>query len=678
MTARNSARFAVFGLLLLTLLVTLLGRTVYLQAAGTDYAAKAQQNRMRTETVLADRGDILDAQRRPLATSKAALVVQVDRNELLELPEDGREVIERLANLLDTDFATLDNRLTPCTSENAVPGQCWNGHPYQPIPVATGISQKAALAILESPDEYPALTAGTELIRHHPSIAGARAGHMLGAVGSVTAEDIEVEPDLDPADQLGKSGLEKQYDNLLRGRNGSRTIEVDAAGALAGEVDRTQPQRGLNLVTSINADLQAVVEKELRQAVKRARANTGSAQAGDSASAVVMDVTNGRILAMASLPDYHPKAWVGGISQRNYKRLQDREALLFRAIQGQYAPGSTYKPFTVAAMADAGYSLYGSYSCPGSVTVGGRTFTNFESQAFGTIPLSRAIEVSCNTVFYNAGAQLWSRTGGSDAKPDSYDPMATIPAGFGLGDRTGIDLPEEAGGTISGRAAQRQLWQDRKDAWCAAAKEGYPQLRQSDPALAEEYTALDRENCRSGFRWRQGDAMNASIGQGLTAITPLQLATGYAALANGGTVYRPLVGKAVIDDNGEVVDRIRPEVMGKAPVERATLDFLNRAMVGVSRQGTAAEPFAGFPLDQVPVASKTGSAQVSGDKPSTSWFASYAPANDPKYAVVMMVTAGGTGSQTSGPGIRAIYEAIFGVDGATVDPAASVLRRKGD
>ena len=169
--------------------------------------------------------------------------------------------------------------------------------------------------------------------------------------------------------------------------------------------------------------------------------------------------------------------------------------------------------------------------------------------------------------------------------------------------------------------------------------------------------------------------MNASIGQGDTAVTPLQMAMVYAAIANGGTVFEPRLVKAIVSADGQSVREVPPVASNEITGARAqrAIRFLQDTLPGVTTNGSAREPFAGFPLDRIPVASKTGSAQVTGDKVSTSWFASYAPANDPQYAVVMMVTQGGTGSKTAAPSVRKIYEEIFGVRGSDIDPRRSVL-----
>lgn len=656
------------------MITVLLGRTAQLQAGDSArYEQAAASNSTRTIVESATRGLILDQAGRPLAANRQTMQIVVDRSELYDLPEDGSEVVDRVADVLGTTFAAIDARLTFCGSAAAVVGVCWDGAAAEPIPIATDVTLEQALPILEQPDQYPGISVRMSTIRSYPSTAGERAGHLLGHLGAVTAEELAGSAaGFEADDVVGRGGVEEEYDAALRGTNGSRTVAVDTVGRVTQTLQQVPAVHGSTVVTSIDAALQAVVEEQLAAAVQRARAGSAEALAADSGAAVVVDVTNGRVLAMASYPDFSPSLWSGGVSEADYRGLLETGALLFTPVQGTYAPGSTFKPFTVAAMAAQGYDVNGSYSCPSSYSIGPQRFTNYESHSYGQISLRRALEVSCNTVFYRAGKEIYDRTGGAKAGPAGADPIATAAAEFGLGRATGVDLPGEAVGQVSGRQVKDDRWLAKRDAWCAAAAEGYPQLRQTDPDLADEYTALDAENCASGGTWLPGDAVNAAIGQGLTAVTPLQLAMAYAAIANGGTVFQPQVATAVVGPDGDVT-RIQPHPASTAAVDGGTLRFLSSALQGVTRQGTAAAAFTGFPLDEVPVAGKTGSAQVSGGKSSTAWFASYAPADNPRYAVIMMVAQGGTGGQTAAPSVRAIYDAIFGVVGGRADPARSIF-----
>ena len=675
---RSNLRLLVLVVLVISLLGTMLARLYYLQVMeGAEYRAAAVNNTVREVVEPAVRGLVIDQAGRPLVSNRTSLVVTVDRQTLAREEDDGAAVVARLAQILDLPVEKISERLKTCGSEGAEPPPvCWNGSPYQPIPIASDVNAQTALTIMEKRSDFPGVNAKLTAIREYPAPFNVNAAHILGYLGPVTEEQLAEQGDSDAWDRLrrtdvvGRSGVEDSYDAQLRGKPGVTMLAVDTAGRVTGTLEEKPPQSGDYLVSTIDAHLQSVVEKELVGAVQRAQRQ---GYPGDSAAAVVLDVRNGNVLAMASYPTYDPDIWVGGVTQKQFQALMESDSLASNAIQGLFAPGSTYKVVSTAAAGREGYTLYGDYNCPNKVRLGTQTFRNYESAGYGRISLARALEVSCNTVFYNIANRMWEQAGGSDANRNSPDPIAETAEMFGFGSRTGIDLPGESGGRISGRDFKARNWEAKKDTWCKNAVEGYPETRKTDPKLADYFAAIDKENCADGFRWREGDALNAAIGQGDTVVTPLQMAVAYAAIANGGTVYEPRVVKAIVDAQGRTVEKFEPAVKSQLDVPRSTINFLKRTLPGVTTDGSGEDPFIGFPLDQIPVASKTGSAQVTGDKVSTSWFASYAPANKPRYAVVMMVTQGGTGSKTSGPGVRNIYEALFGVKGGTVDPNRSVL-----
>ncbi len=677
MSERSNLRLLVLAVLIASLLGTLLARAFYLQVmTGASYRAAATNNSEREFAEPAVRGLILDQAGRSLVANRTSVVVTVDRQELAREDDDGASVLKRLAKMLDTPVAKLQERLVPCGTEGAkAPPICWNGSPYQPVPVASDVDTQTALSIMERRQDFPGINATLEAIREYPAPYNVNAAHLLGYLGPVTQEQLDEQDEaawdrLRTTDEVGRTGLEKQYDTELRGKPGITTLSVDTSGRVTGTVQAEEPKAGEYLVTSIDARLQAEVERQLVNAVQRAQRQ---GYAGKSAAAVVVDVRTGRILAMASYPTYDPAIWVGGVTKRQYQTLVDTKALSSNAYQGTFAPGSTYKVVSTAAAAESGYSLYGSYPCPSQLKVGPQTFRNFESSAYGRISLARALEVSCNTVFYGLAVRMWQQAGGPDAGVDAPDPIASAAKAFGLGQKTGVDLPGEAAGRVSSREFKRSNWEQMKDSWCSNAEKGYPELRKTDPQQADYFTALDKENCTDGYQWRAGDALNAAIGQGDTTVTPLQMAMVYAAIANGGKMYQPQIAKGVVSADGEVVKEFPPILKGRVEVPKSAIKFLRQTLPGVTVEGSGETPFLGFPLDKIPVASKTGSAQVTGDKTSTSWFASYAPANKPRYAVVMMVTQGGTGSKTSGPSVRKIYEALFGVRGSSVDPSRSIL-----
>jgi len=327
---------------------------------------------------------------------------------------------------------------------------------------------------------------------------------------------------------------------------------------------------------------------------------------------------------------------------------------------------------TLPAAVEAGYPLDASYNCPSSYSIGGTPKRNYESRGYGVISMLRALQVSCDTVFYKFAYETWLRMGGLHAKKHAVDPFTEMAKAFGLGQRTGLDLPGEADGRIADRAWKRAYWKATKDFHCAKAKTGYPRLARTDPRRAAYLLALSKENCVDGWAYRGGDAANFAIGQGDTTATPVQMARVYAAVANGGTLVTPHVGRAVMTPEGKVVRRIQPEPAGTVPVGKATLAWLQHALRTVTEAGTGYGPFAraGFPLAKLPVASKTGTGEVYG-KQTTSWFASYAPADKPQYAVVMTVSQGGTGSGTSGPAVAEVYKKLFGITGSRVDLEAA-------
>jgi penicillin-binding protein 2 len=678
MSDRSHLRLVVLGVLIISLVATLVARLSYLQlVVGEEYAAQAASNTTREVITPAVRGLILDQRGRPLVANRTSLVVSVDRTILAREDDDGVAVLDRLADALGVSSDSIEQKLMPCGTEGAPPlPVCWDGSPYQPVPIAKDVATETALTIMERRADFPGVTAQLEAVREYPSPFDTNMAHVLGYVGPVTQEQLDAQGEsADPArlrsrDLVGRNGLEAQYDLELRGIPGITTLAVDQVGRVTGTVSESDPVAGNYVVTNIDANLQTVVENALADSVERAR---DLGDIADTGAAVVIDVRTGAVLAMASYPTYDPQLWVGGISTRDYERLLADRALSSTVTQGTYAPGSTYKAVTTVAAAREGYDLSGTYPCPADYTVGSQRFRNFESSGFGPITLQRALEVSCNTVFYRIADEMWLKGGGLYAPQGAPDPIAETAAAFRLGEATGIDLPNEAAGLVSGRDEKLLVWEQRREQWCSDAKEGFSQLREEDPKLAEYYTALAKENCLDGFRWRNGDAINASIGQGDTGITPLQLAMAYATIANGGTVYQPQVAKAILSSGGEVVKQFDPVVRGEVPAPEGTFDFLRAALAGVTSEGTGRVPFEGFPLDEIPIASKTGSAQVFSDNSTTAWYASFAPADDPQYAVVMMVTRGGTGSLTAGPGVRTIYEALFGVVDGIVDPAKSVL-----
>ncbi|WP_306323055.1 MULTISPECIES: penicillin-binding protein 2 [unclassified Streptomyces] len=657
-TPRVQIRLIILQILVLSLLLTLGGRLWYLQVRnGDEYAKEASGNHVQQVVTPATRGSLLDARGVPLADNETRLVVSASRTDLMKMDDEGKAVLAKLAKVLGMKPKTIQEKVRLCDAETPQP--CWNGSPYQPIPITDEATPKQALQIRERSEDFPGITAEPTAVRRYAGPGGSNTAQVLGYLSPVTDAEIEKAKNTDSpylrSDQVGRSGLERTYDKELRGKAGVTRYEVDNLGRVIGRAESDKAEPGANVVTSIDARVQSVAEKELDAAMKAARhefdKNTGENYKADAGSVVVMEAKTGRVVAMASNPTYDPNAWVGGISGKDYAKLTGKKSnypLLNRAIQGQSAPGSIFKVISSTAAVNAGYPFNGRYPCTSSYSIGSQVFKNFESENFGPISLGRALEVSCDTVFYGLAHKEWQKLGGIHPKGgvDADDSFYKTAHQFGLGKETGIDLPNEVNGRVPDRKWKQEYWKANKDAWCKGGKK--------DGSYVER---LNWENCRQGNVMRAGDEVNYSIGQGDTLVTPIQMARIYGAISNGGTLYQPSVGKAVVSPDGKQVNEIAPKSQGKLPMTKQTQQHIDQALAGVATRGTAAWRFGGWPQNKIPMHAKTGTAEVYG-KQTTSWFATYTK----DYSVVMTIAQGGTGSGASGPAVRKIYDAIYGVD----------------
>ncbi|MDV9171105.1 penicillin-binding protein 2 [Streptomyces sp. W16] len=668
-TPRVQIRLVVIQILVLSLLGTLGGRLWYLQIReGSAYQKEASGNHVQQVVEPAVRGSILDARGVPLADNETRLVVSASRTDLLKQADDGKAVLTKLAGVLGLKPADVIQKVRLCDAKTPQP--CWNGSPYQPIPITDEATAKQALQIRERAEDFPGITAEPEAVRRYAAPGDANAAQVLGYLSPVTDDEITQAKDSDSpylrSDQVGRSGLERQYDKELRGKAGVTRYEVDNLGRVIGKAKSDAPEPGSNLVTSIDARVQRVAEYQLDKAMKAARQQfdkiTGENYKADSGAVVVMEAKTGRIVAMASAPTYDPNVWVGGISAKDYKQLTGKNSdypLLNRAIQGQSAPGSTFKVVSTAAAVEAGYTWDGGYPCTSSYSVGGQVFKNFEGENFGPISLGRALEVSCDTVFYGLADAQWKKDGGINPKkgePKDYFYKAAHQ--FGLGKTTGVDLPNEVTGRIPDRKWKQETYEANKAYWCKTGKK--------DGTYVQK---IAYENCLEGNKMREGDSINYSIGQGDTLVTPIQEAMIYGALANGGTEYVPTIGKAIVSADGKTVQEIKPQVKAKLPISAATHKGIDKALAGVVTSGTAAWKFQGWPQDKIELHAKTGTAEVYG-KQTTSWFATYTK----DYTVVMTIAQAGTGSGASGEAVRNIYNAMYGVQAdGSIDKKKALL-----
>jgi penicillin-binding protein 2 len=657
------SRRRLFGLYVVAaaLLVVLGGRLWYLQVLDTtQYKQLAAVNQTRQIVVPAVRGMITSDTGSPLVRNETEMVVSVNMIDLSQDTSDnGAAVLAKLARLLHMSDKQLSEKVRLCT--RGVPQPCWTGSPYQPVPVAEHVSDAIALQIMEEPKVFVGVTASLQPVVDYPMPNGANPAQVLGYLQPITQSEMAADhlPETGFAgdDLVGQAGLEAQYNTDLTGKPGDQIVSVNAAGDVLGTVGGKPAQTGDTLVTSLNAKVQAVAQQALNTAISNSRAAGNSVNQG----AAVVESTSGRIVAMASYPDYNPSVWVNGISQSEFNYLfgsSSGDPVENWATQGEYPPGSTFKITSTAAAVADGFPLNGEYNCPASVNIDGHTFINDGNPNLGDMTFAEALIQSCDSVYYNIGYEMWQ----TDDNKANYQlnphaptqKMQQMELDWGFGNYTGVDLPEESPGTIPTRAWLYNMYEDnahKGENWCKNGKANGSYVQQ-----------IEYDDCQSGWVWEPGQAAIAAIGQGYVTSTPLQLANAYTALANGGTLYSPRIGEALVSSSGKLVQKINPPVIRKLPVASETLAYIRSALAGVITQGTAAGAFSGFPLNQVCVAGKTGTAEIEG-KNATSVFASFAPCQNPQFVVIVMLPNSGYGADAAAPAVRSIWDGIYGLEG---------------
>jgi penicillin-binding protein 2 len=619
--ARLGTRLTVLAAVFTFFFAALTTRLWFLQVLAAErYRADAQDNRVRLIPIPAPRGQILDRNGEPLVTNRPSTVLLVDRREV----RNEEALLARLSDLLQVPVRELAARFhDPDYLE------------YQPVPIWDDVPQSVAFYIGERRDEFLGVTAETVGIRDY--VHGTLAPHVLGYLGEISPGELKDPSFADhlPGQKVGRGGIEQQYERFLRGEDGWLKLEVDSSGKVLQVLGRQEPTPGHDVVTALDWKIQDLAEETVEQAVKAARVSVATDFGYVKATAgavVVLEPDTGHVLAMASYPTYDARLFQEGITEREYRSLTSEAKnapLINRAIAGPYPPASTFKPFIAAAALKAGHaSLNGSYPCPPTFQVPGdetTVFHNWTSVNYGYVSLSRALAISCDTVFYDFGLDFYVD------RDSRGDLMQQHLRRWGFGRLTGIDIP----GELPGRVPD-QRWKE---------------------AVHEEAPALYPQPL-----WLPGDNINMSIGQGDMLVTPLQLANAYAAIGNGGTLYRPLVGMEIRRPDGTLVREVEPEVIGRVAARKETLGFLRTALAGVVQgEGTASSAFLGFPLSEYPVAAKTGTAEVmvDGREALHSWFAALAPAHDPEYAVVAVVEEGGHGSEVAAPIVRRVLEGLL-------------------
>lgn len=504
----------------------------------------------------------------------------------------------------------------------------WNYVMGGTILLARDVDMKVIAEIEERHHEFPGVITDVEPLRTYMNASDS--AHVLGYVRQINPEQLEEmkEEGYEQGDLIGQAGVEKAAERYLRGKDGKKKIAVDTNGRLIEELDSIPAIPGSDVILTIDTNLQRVAMESLKRNIElirqgkvgNPRNNLLDANAG---AVVAIDVNTGEVLASASYPSYSPDIFLKGKEDKEaqaaikalYDENNEDKPSYNRAIQGIYAPGSTFKPLVAIAALEEGIitpnrTIFDS----GKLNIGGWDFSCLEYKmgmgAHGHLDLKRALETSCNIYFHEIGYET------------GIDDLEKWAKYFGLGVKTGIDIPGEYTGIMSSKAFKKERYDDV---------------------------------------WRPADTAQVGIGQLYNNFTPLQLATYVATIANGGKRFTPFVIKKVIKYDGSIVNETKPDFV-KVPVKPATIAAVKEGMVAVTQsvEGTAKNAFKDFPFQ---VAGKTGTAQTGKEAKhsSNALFVCYAPADNPKIAIAVVVERGAWGSNTA-PIARDILDEYFGLN----------------
>ena len=583
-----SGRLQFLSFVLVLIIAVLIGRAGYLQVyEGEFYARLAEGNRIRVIPSEAARGTFYDRNGELLVTNRPGFAVS-----LLPLTESiSPEVIARVSKLINVPVAEIQQKIDAHVG-------------FDPIRIKTDVLPDIVTIIEEQKDNYPGVVIEVLPIRDY--IYGEYAAHVFGYVSEINEEELERRKDegYKSGYIIGKFGLERVYDKEVRGINGGDQVEVDVSGRPVQLLGRQSPVPGNDLVLTIDKHLQEAAEQAVDAQLALVHAN--------AAAAVVMNPQTGEVLAMVSRPAFNPNLFAGGISTQNWNVLNNNpyHPMDNKAITGEYPPGSTFKIVTgTAALAEHKVTPQEKIFDAGQHWIIPKT--NAGGEALGWISFQEAMAHSDNVYFYEMGNRL-----GVDAL-ERYARM------FGLGVRTGIDLPYEAEGLVPNRKYKADNFEDGE--------------------------------------WYLSETFDAAIGQGFNLVTPLQAAMVMGEIAANGKRYQPHLVQRVVDVNGNTVREFHPKLLSELDVSPSVIRNVQEGLHDVTKIGTAAGVFAGFPID---IAGKTGTAENSQGR-DHGWFVAYGPYVNPNIVVAVIVEQGGFGSLSAVPIGRRIMEAAFGLDRAS-------------
>lgn len=556
-------------------------RVFYLDVIrGEYYSELSRGNRIRALVIKAPRGKILDK-------FGSALVSNVPSTDVVFIPSDLPEKYEErkfLAQMLSGVLHMEEGDI-----ETAIESQ--NRKSLDPVLLKENISQEEALILAERARSLPGISIENTAIRKYEN--SVMFSPIIGYDGKITREEMTKNPGYSMTDYIGKTGLEKYYEEELKGKNGAKQVEVDSLGNIKKNLGSIDPQAGNDLVLNIDEGLQKKLYDSMESVLEQTETKM--------AAAVAIDPRNGGVLAMVSLPSYDNNLFAQGISNADYQKIVNNKNLpLFnRVIAGEYPPGSTLKPAVAAAALTEGIITSDTKvnDSSGAINIGSWRFGDWKTH--GIVDVKKAIAESCDVFFYSLGGGYGGIQGLGMDRMKKYENL------FGLGSPTGIDIPGESAGLIPG-----EQWKLEK----------------------------------LGEKWYIGDSYHSAIGQGFITVTPLQLANYIASIANGGTLYEPHIVSRIKKSDGSP-EIVNPKIVRQNFIPDSVLNIVREGMRQTVTSGTS-QNLKDLP---VAVAGKTGTAEFGGEGKTHGWFVSFAPYENPEIAMAVLVEGGGEGHSTAVP-----------------------------
>lgn len=588
----------VLARIILVVLVLLIFRAGWLQIIkGKDLELKAQQNRIRIIYTKTSRGLIF-------SKNLESLVRNVPSYDLVAIPANLprqratlKEEILNLSRFTDISYDDLSGNFYEIDFNS-----------LEEVLIKENISRNIALIIEEKKDILPGIKIQKNITRLY--LGGESFSHVLGYTGIVDRQDIEAHPDYLSTDYIGKEGLELSYESYLRGRHDEEKWEIDARGNLEKIISRKEGSPGNSLVLFLDKGLQEKISESLKKVLGQRKLTR--------AAAVAIDPQTGGVLALVSIPSFDHNLFVQGISLEKYQALIENPNKPFfnRAVGGTYPPGSTIKPLiALAALEEGVVDSQTIINCQGGIYVPHKYNPNIiqyfgDWKAHGPTGLIKAIAESCNVCFYYYGGGYKDFSGLGAKRLSEYLEL------FGLGEKLGIDLGGEAKGLVPTSA-----WKEK--------------TKQED--------------------WYLGDTYNLSIGQGYILTTPLQVALYTAAIANGGTLFKPHLVEKILDSQKQVIEDFGPQVIRENFITPANIELVQKGMRAVVEWGTARALNSIWPE----IAGKTGTAQFGWEGKTHAWFTGFAPYDKPEIVLVILIEEGGEGSEVAAPIAGEIFDWYF-------------------